>query len=90
VRLLSDAGLVEIQGDCVRTAFPILDASVLEPVRERLRAKATRLVDSGDGEIAAIQRLLGDRNFKGHAFAIVLVSCWMACSGRCCDIVAPA
>lgn len=69
--LLRDAGLVAVDGERVQTAFPILEAETIEPIRAALRDEAVRLAGGWGGEIAAIQRLLADRNFRGHAFAIV-------------------
>ena len=69
--LLRDAGLLAMEGDRVRTAFPILAADAIEPVRTALRSEAARLVAAWDGDLAAIHRLLADRNFRDHAFAIV-------------------
>jgi hypothetical protein len=69
--LLSDAGLIAIDADQVRTAFPVLDGDRVEALRAAARVEAARLVAGWDGELAAIARLLADRNLRGHAFAIV-------------------
>jgi len=69
--LLREFGLVEVEGDQVRTAFPILDPLSMTSIRAALRDDAARLVASWDGELAAIHRMLSDRNLRNHAFAIV-------------------
>jgi len=69
--LLREFGLIEIEGDQVRTAFPILDPLTITGIRAALRDDAARLVASWDAELAAIHRILSDRNLRNHAFAIV-------------------
>lgn len=69
--LLRDHGLVETDGEQVRTTFPILDPLTMTALRAALRDEAARLVAGWDADLAAIHRLLFDRNLRGHAFAIV-------------------
>ena len=69
--LLRDLGLATIDGEQVRTTFPILDPLTMTAVRAALRDEAARLVTSWDAELAAIHRLLSDRALRSHAFALV-------------------
>jgi hypothetical protein len=69
--LLRDLGLIETEGEQVRTAFPILDPLTMTGIRAALRDEAARLVAGWDADLAAIHRLLFDRNLRSHAFAIV-------------------
>ncbi len=69
--LLRDHGLVTVEGEEVRTAFPVLDPHTMAAVRATLREEAARLVGTWDADLAAIHRLLFDRNLRNHAFAIV-------------------
>jgi hypothetical protein len=69
--LLRDLGLIETEGEQVRTAFPILEPLTMTGIRAALRDEAARLVAGWDADLAAIHRLLFDRNLRSHAFAIV-------------------
>ncbi|HEX2541462.1 MAG TPA: hypothetical protein VHM00_10310 [Caldimonas sp.] len=69
--LLRDFGLVAVEGEQLRTTFPVLDPLTMTAVRAALRDEAARLVAGWDAELAAIHRLLFDRNLRSHAFAIV-------------------
>jgi hypothetical protein len=69
--LLRDLDLIAIEEDQVRTTFPVLDAGTMAGLRAELREEALRLAGTWSGELAAIHRLLADRNLRSHAFAIV-------------------
>jgi hypothetical protein len=69
--LLREFGLVAVEGDQVRTTFPILHPPVITGLRAALRDEAAQLVLGWTSELATIHRLLSDRNLLSHAFAIV-------------------